>query len=335
MASSSRAAASPVTRKLAWLAIAIVVAGALYSAGWFYAAGRLKDALDGRLEASRRQMVSLSCNGLSVRGFPFRIGVFCETAGLDDRPSGLSASFGALRSAAQVYRPGHAVIELDGPAQLRVTPDLAVVADWSLMRASAVAWSDGLDRGSLAYDGLKGRLTMPSAALSLGFSARHGEAHLRRLGEALDAAGSAEGLMLDPAGRTLPPLDVALDMTIADAARWISAEGPPENAPYGASVELRRLSLDLGGGHRAALSGPLTIGEDGFLTGTLDLDIEGVSVWRDRVVEAFPEIEETAQRVAQAILGLSDGQERAAVKLTLRDGTVYLGPFPIAFLPPI
>lgn len=335
MASSSRAATSGTTRKLAWLAAAVVLTVALYSGGWFYAAGWLRDRLAGRLDASREQMVSLSCGDLSVRGFPFRIGVFCDTVGVDDRPSGLSATFGALRSAAQVYRPGHAVLELDGPAQVRVTPDRVFVADWSLMRASAVAWTDGLDRGSLAYDGLKGRLNAPSAGLSLGVSAAHGEAHLRRSGEALDAAGSAEGLALDVGGRVLPPLDAAVDMTIADAARWISADGPPEDAPYGAKLELRRLSLDLGDGRRAALSGPLTIGEDGFLSGTLDLDIEGVSAWRDRVVEAFPEVEETARRIAQAILGLSGGRERAVVKLNLRDGTVYLGPFPIAFVPPI
>ena len=335
MASSSRAAASGTTRKLAWLAAAVVLAVALYTGGWFYAAGRLTDRLAGRLDASRGEMVSLTCGDLSVRGFPFRIGVFCDTVGVDDRPSGLSATFGALRSAAQVYRPGHAVVELDGPAQVRVTPDRVFVADWSLLRASAVAWTDGLDRGSLAYDGLKGRLTVPSAAFSLGVSVGHGEAHLRRSGEALDAAGAAERLSLDLGDRVLPPLDVAVDMTIADAAGWISAEGPPDDAPYGAKVELRRLSLDLGEGRRAALSGPLTIGEDGYLSGTLDLDIEGISVWRDRIAEAFPEVEETARRIAQAILGLSGGKERAVVKLNLRDGTVYLGPFPIAFLPPI
>lgn len=334
MASSSRTDASGVTRKLVRLAIAVALAGALYTGGWFYAASWLKETLTRQLTASEQGLHPASCNNLSVRGFPFRIGLFCDAVGIDDRASGLSASFGALRSAAQVYRPGHAVIELDGPAQMRVTPDLVLDADWDLLHASVVAWTDGLDRASVAYDGLKGRLNVPSEGLSLGIAATHGEKHVRRSGEALDVAASLDALSLDLGDRTLPPLDVAVDMTIADAAGWISVEGPPADAPLGASVELRRLSLDLGEGKVASLSGPLKIGEDGYVSGTLDLDIAGISVWRDRISEAFPEIADTAARVAQAIEGLSKGGDRAVVKLNVRDGTVYLGLFPIALIPP-
>lgn len=335
MASSSRADTSGVTRKLVWLAIAVVVFAALYTGGWFYAASRLKDRLTEALAASQQGMHSASCSGLSVRGFPFRIGVFCDSVGIDDRPTGLSASFGALRSAAQVYRPGHAVIELDGPAQVRVTPDLAFDVNWDLLRASAVAWTDGLDRASVAYDGLKGRFNVPSQALSVGIAATHGEKHLRRSGEALDVAASLDALSLDLGDKTLPPLDVKVDLTIADAAKWMSTEGPPPTAPLGSSAELRGLSLDLGDGKTITLSGPVKIGDDGYVSGVLDLTIEGIEAWRDRVSEVFPEAAETAQRVAGAIKGLSGGQDRAVVKLNVQQGTVYLGPFPIAEIPPL
>lgn len=334
MASSSRAEGSGTSRKLAWLAGAIVLAILLYTGAWFYAAGWLKDDLGRRLTASQERMFSVSCRDLDVRGFPFRIGVFCDAVGLDDRPSGTSASFGALRSAAQVYRPGHAVFELDGPAEIRITPDTVFHVDWSLLHASAVAWTDGLDRSSLAYDGLKGRVTAPSADASLGFSVERGETHVRRSGDALDVAASLGALALDLGDRVLPSIDAAVDMTIADAATWISAEGPPHDVPLGARVEMHRLSLDLGGGHTMSLSGPLSVDEEGYLSGTLDLDISGISVWRDRMSDAFPEIAETMERIAQVVQGLSDGADRAVVKLNVRDGTVYLGLFPIAFIPP-
>lgn len=335
MASSSRADTSGVTRKLIWLAVAIVLAGALYTGGWFYAAGRLKERAMQELAASEQGMRSASCSNLAVRGFPFRIGVFCDSLGIDDRASGLSASFGALRSAAQVYRPGHAVIELDGPAQVRVTPDLAFDVNWDLMRASAVAWTDGLDRASVAYDGLKGRLNVPSQGLSVGIAASHGEKHVRRSGEALDVAASLEALSLDLGGKVLPPLDVSVDLTIADAAKWLSAEGPPPTLPLGTSAELRGLSLDLGDGNRITLSGPVRVGDDGYVSGSLDLAIEGITAWRDRISEVFPEAAEIAQRVAGAIKGLSGGQDRATVKLNIQQGTVYLGLFPIAEIPPL
>lgn len=334
MASSSRAETSGVTRKLVRLAIAVVLFIALYTGAWFYAASWLKGTLSQQLAASAQGMHSVSCSNLSVRGFPFRIGLFCDSVGVDDRPSGLSATVGAIRSAAQVYRPGHGVIEIDGPAQVRVTPDLVFDVDWDLLRASATAWTNGLDRASIAYDGLKGRLNVPSEAVSIGIAATHGEKHIRQSGEALDIAASFDALSLDLGDRVLPPLDVAADLTIADAAKWISAEGPPADVPLGASVELRRLSLDLGDGKVATLSGPLKVGDDGYLSGTLDLDIAGITVWRDRVSEAFPEVAETAAQVAQVIQGLSKGGDRAVVKLNVQDGTVYLGLFPIAFIPP-
>lgn len=335
MASSSRAGTSGVTRKLVWLAIAIVVFGALYTGGWFYAAERLKDRLTQQLAASEEGMHFASCSNLSVRGYPFRIGVFCDSVGIDDRPTGLSASFGELRSAAQVYRPGHAVIELDGPAQVRVTPDFALDVNWDLLRASTVAWTDGLDRASVAYDGLKGRLNAPSEGVSVGIAATHGEKHLRRSGEALDVAASLDGLALELGGKVLPPFNLAVDVTIADAAKWMSSEGPPPTIPFGTSAELRALSLDLGDGKTMTLSGPVKVGDDGTLSGTLDLTIEGITAWRDRVSDVFPDAAKTAKRVASAIKGLSGGQDRAVVKLNVQQGTVYLGPFPIAEIPPL
>lgn len=334
MASSSRSDASGVTRKLIRLAVAVIVVLALYTGGWFYAASWMKMTLDRELATSAQALHSASCSNLDVRGFPFRIGLFCDSVAFDDRVTGLSATFGALRSAAQVYRPGHAVLELDGPAQVRITPDMVFDADWDLLHASATAWTDGLNRASVAYDGLKGRLNVPSEGVSVGIAATHGEKHVRQSGEALDVAASFDALSLDLGDRALPPLDVEVDMTIAGAARWISAEGPPADAPLGASAELRRLSLDLGDGKVMALSGPLTVGDDGYLSGTLDLDISGITVWRDRISDAFPEIADTAAQVAQAIEGLSKGNDRAVVKLKVEDGTVYLGLFPIAFIPP-
>jgi hypothetical protein len=335
MASSSGADTSGVTRKLVRLAIAVVLVGALYTGGWFYAASWVKDRLSQALAASTQGTHSASCGDLSVRGFPFRIGVFCDSVGIDDRPSGLSATFGALRSAAQVYRPGHAVIELDGPAQVRVTPDLAFDVNWDLLRASAVAWTNGLDRASVAYDGLKGKLNVPSEALSVGIVVSHGEKHVRQSGEALDVAASLDALSLDLGDRVLPPLDVAVDLTIADAASWLSAGGPPPDVPLGTSAELRGLSFDLGEGKKMTLSGPLKVGDDGLVSGALDLTIEGIAAWRDRISEAFPEVAEMAQRVAAAIQGFSNGQDRAVVKLTVQQGTVYLGLFPIAEIPPL
>ena len=38
------------------------------------------------LAASQQGLHSASCSNPDVRGFPFRIGVFCDAVGFDDRP---------------------------------------------------------------------------------------------------------------------------------------------------------------------------------------------------------------------------------------------------------
>ncbi|MGO7902907.1 DUF2125 domain-containing protein, partial [Rhizobium ruizarguesonis] len=70
--------------------------------------------------------VSGECSDIEFRGYPFRIGLFCSKIYVDDNVNGVSATFGALRSAAQVYSPGNIVWERDSPAEIRTTNGLQV-----------------------------------------------------------------------------------------------------------------------------------------------------------------------------------------------------------------
>ena len=69
--------------------------------------------------------------------------------------------------------------------------------------------------------------------------------------------------------------------------------------------------------------------------GDVDGFARGITAWRDRVSELFPQAAKTAKRVAEAVKILSGGQERAVVKVNIRQGTVYLGLFPVAEIPPL
>ena len=140
---------SPVSRKFRWLTAGIVLVAGIYSAGWFLAADQIEKRLTARLADGQAAGLGGECTNMDVRGFPFRIGLFCDKVHLDDTRHGTSASFGALRTAAQVYQPGHAVIELDGPAEIRALPGLNVSADWTLLHASVRATLSGVDRTSL------------------------------------------------------------------------------------------------------------------------------------------------------------------------------------------
>ena len=77
---SSRSGGRNITRRFQWLTAAIVAAIALYTAGWYYAAGRLTDEAQKALADLSRNGNRAVCESPAVHGFPFRIGLYCDAA---------------------------------------------------------------------------------------------------------------------------------------------------------------------------------------------------------------------------------------------------------------
>ncbi|MCA1492529.1 DUF2125 domain-containing protein [Sinorhizobium alkalisoli] len=322
-------------RKLLWLAAGVVLVTSLYSGGWFLAADQIEKRLPAYLAEKRKAGLGAECGDMEVRGFPFRIGLFCEKVRLDDARYGASASFGALRSAAQVYQPGRAVIELDGPAEIRVSPGVSISADWTLLHASLAATLTGVDRTSLAYDNLTGAVRSPLSAKGLNFGANHGELHLRQNGDDLDAALSVDKLDLRPEdGQSLArPADIAADFTLTGKADWLLGASLSPHALRGTAGELRQLALDLGDGMSAKLSGPFSVNEQGLISGEFSLTLMGIGAWRDSLSKAVPEETDLINNVANMLTALAGGKDKATVKLNVRDGTAFLAFVPLGVLP--
>ncbi|MBW9065338.1 DUF2125 domain-containing protein [Rhizobium herbae] len=345
MTAADLAEPSAGSRKIRWLALGILLFLVVYSGAWFFAANRIETQLPALLSENKGIGSSAECGGLSVRGFPFRIGLFCDTVRLDDAAHGASASFGALRSAAQVYRPGHAVVELDGPAEIRVSPGLTVSADWSLLHASVQASLSGVDRTSMTYDQLTGTVILPAtqedAAIGdthkLAFAAGHGEAHFRQNGPDLDAALSVDGFdaRLDGAPSLLPPLNASADMTFVDRAALMNAGGLKPGALRNSKGEMRNLTLDLGGGMVTTASGPFTVDDKGLISGEFSVTMKNIEGWRQNLVKVFSNEDGTAMvnNIANMLTALADGKNEATVKLNVRDGIAFLAFFPIGELP--
>ncbi len=333
------------SRKIRRLAIGVVLFLVLYSGAWFLAANQIESRLSAFLAERQASGSSAQCGGMDVRGFPFRIGLFCDSLRLDDATRGTSATFGALRSAAQVYRPGHAVIELDGPAEIRVSPGLSVSADWALMHASIQATLSGLDRTSMTYDKLAGTAVLPAteedavagATHKLAFSAAHGEAHFRQNGPDLDAALSVEQFdaKLDNGLSLLPPINASADMTIVDRAALMQAGGLKPKALRNSKGEMRNLTLDLGGGMVTTASGPFSVDDRGLISGEFRVTMKNIEGWRQNLVKVFSNEDGTAvvNNIANMLTALADGKNEATVKLNVRDGIAFLAFFPIGELP--
>ena len=234
------------TRRIKWLAVAIAVAIALYTGGWFYLASRIDRAAGEAIASAARDGTEILCEGRDVRGYPFRLGLHCAGTGVAT-PDGISAAAGAFRSAAQVYQPNFVISELDGPARVE-TPDGAVAADWDIARASTRFGTEGLTRGTVEIADVSFETAGGGAPLAGRID--RVVASTRPNGADLDAALSVDALDLEPvAGRDAPPASLSVDATVSGAASLLSGGGGVESL-RGRTLTLRPSQLALTGGRR-------------------------------------------------------------------------------------
>ncbi|WP_438751989.1 DUF2125 domain-containing protein [Pararhizobium sp. O133] len=344
MTATDLAAPTTGSRKIRRLGIGILLFILLYTGLWFFAANRIESRLATYLSQGSAAR-TVECTDMDIRGFPFRIGLFCDKVRVDDTARGASATFGALRSAAQVYRPGHAVIELDGPAEVRFSPGISFSADWDLLHASLQATLSGFDRTSLTYDTLAGTAVLPALEEDaipgdthrLAFTADHGELHLRQNGDDLDAAASIDGFdtKIDGGPSLLPALNASADLTFVGRAALMNAGGLQPGALHGAKGEMRALTLDLGNGMVTTASGPFSVDDQGLISGEFSVTMKNIEGWRQNLIKAFTDKDGTAMinNIANMLTALADGKNEATVKLNVRDGVAFLAFFPIGVLP--
>ncbi len=323
-------------RKFWWLGAGIVLVIALYTGAWFYAASTLKNTVLTAIGPGNTAGVSGQCADIDFRGFPFRIGLYCAKVDVDDNVNGVSASFGALRSAAQVYAPGHIVWELDSPAEIRTAHGLSINAEWANLQSSLTTKLKGIDRSSTIIDGLKSTTVSSATGQTITFDAAHTELHLRQNGADLDGAISmtdAQAVIKDWP-QVFPKLSTSADVTLAGKAGMI--DGSDRKGLYGASGELRKLVADIGDGKVMTVSGPFSFDDEGYLTGQFKLQIEDLSAWRDSIKQTFPDIAKTVDTAAKLLKALAGGGSTVSVDLVVQRGNATVSGFiPLGQIPPI
>ncbi len=322
--------------------VALLLAGGL-SGAWYYLAGQLEAQVTQVIADARVQGTEIGCPGRTVFGYPFRLGLRCDAVTIeapgDARGQGLRATAGALRTAAQIYRPNRVVAELDSPliVDAQQTPPLDI--RWQLAQASASFWSDGMDQFALVADRPVVALAQPAAGRLPLFEAGRFEAHARRRDGDLDiAVSSADGRVLAPDAPALPVFDASADLTITGAADWLAGHMDGHTlgeALAGRAGTLRSLKLDLGDAS-AELSGDFMVAADGILSGDFELAVADPQRIAALVAEAAPQLQSVAQSLASAIgfVGRRDNG-RNIVPLSLRDGNLSAGVIPLGQVPAI
>lgn len=333
MAASSQRS---VSGKIWALAIVIILVIGGYTGGWFYAASLLKERTLTLLGSQEKVGVIAECADAEYRGYPFRIGLFCSKVSVDDRNNGVSAAFGSLRSAAQVYDPKHVVWELDGPSEIRTSHGLAISSQWDSMVSSLTAKGRGVERSSTVITALQSAIVSSATGQTFNLAAGETEMHLRQNGTDLDTAVTITGISLTGEGvpQGLPALTANAEISLTGKAGLI--DGSDRNVSlYGAEGEIRNFSADLGEGRVISLSGPFGVTADGRLNGKMKLRVQKLAAWKESIGTAIPGLASILDN-ASSMLSALGGGDRASIDFTIRNGKVLVGGFiPVGEIPPI
>ncbi|MBC7283742.1 DUF2125 domain-containing protein [Hoeflea sp.] len=323
--------ASPSSRKFGWLAAAIVAGCVFWTVGWFLVAAKIEERLPETLAGIVGANAKAGCENAEVRGYPFRFGVFCQTlsyANADDRVTAIS---GELRSAAQFYRPGHIVAEIDGPLAI-TAPGLDARLDWRTLQTSVQATADGVSRGSL--DGRTVSFDIDGAGLPQRLAMQAGKinAHGRQNGPDLDIALYGEDFQNSlVAGLTAKAF--TLEATLPGQAGLLDAPYTAITIPF--ETRLHRLAIELDETSSLEISGPVQVGVDRRISGTLKVTLRNPQRIIEIAATLDPDIAKLINRFAPLIatLDTSPGEDGFTLPLTIQNSRVSLGMIPLGQLP--
>lgn len=323
---------SPASRKIRRLGVAVAIVVALYSAGWFYVASKIEDVVAEFI--ARPGRLTIGCDGLTRTGTPFRIGFACNQTSLKDDATDAMLSAGAIRAVANIYNPGSAVVELDGPANVSLVDGTAITADWSLLRAGFSVGFSGLKSLSSTGENLSVDLFDYSLVEPIVAKARHGEFHLRGNGADLDLALLARELALATrsAVEILPTLSTSAQVTLGGKAGLLEGEKLLTKAMKGTLTSFR---IETPEGLYGEMSGPFEIDAEGYISGTFETRLEKISLWESNLLKIFPEASNTISGMAALLKGLAKGGDTVTVNLVVDRGTITLSMFPLGRIPPI
>jgi hypothetical protein len=316
------------SRRFFWLGVFIVVLFGGYSLGWFWLAGRLEAEAKTAIAALNRDGVEANCVNPAARGYPFRIGLFCDSVAFSDAAQGISLSAGSFRSAGQIYDPMRLVAELDGPVLVDSAQAGAFALDWQNLRASARLSTPLPQRLSLEGVQVKAA-TADGAPL---FAAENLQAHMRPNEQNLDLAGSFSGLALDASllkGRKIPPLSGQSDITVNDGVRLL---GERVKDLRGQSGTIRELALSTGENTGVTLAGPFSVDEAGLIDARLNITIRDPKGLSAVLAEAIPE---RRAQIEQAFSGLAMLGAAPSLPLRINKGRATLGFIPLGEIPPL
>jgi hypothetical protein len=315
-------------RRILWLAAFVVLLFGGYSVGWFYLAGKVEAKAKAEIASLNRDGMVAECTNPVARGYPFRLGLFCDRVAFEDASRGVSVSAGNFRSAGQIYDPTHLIAEIDSPARIDVPQSQPLALTWDNLRASVRLAQPLPERVSVEGKMLKAATDAGAPLLA----ADTFEGHVRPNGQDLDLAGSFAGLALDSSlveGRTLPLLSGDTDLTVKNGVTLIAQKA---QSLRGQSGTIRSLDLSTSETAGLSLSGPFSVGEDGLLDAQFKLTVRDPQGLAMALSEAIPE---KSEQIQQGFAALSMLGSAPSLPLKISKGRASFGFIKLGNVPPL
>jgi len=336
----SPAAGSPnYVRRLILLAVFIVVLFGGYSGLWWYLAGQLKARSATMLSDLSLSSIDARCEDLQVRGYPFRLGVYCDSVSAVDKRDRSSLTAGGFRSAAQIYAPNHIVSEVDGPVSIVAPTGDSGELEWDVLRTSTIFGLDGLSRGSVQGTDTQAVIQLAATGQKVTLTTDNSEFHTRQSGDDLDAVIRIDKgiLAVDPGLDGFPGFSLEADATFTDRAWLLSGRlSSGRDVPWrDVSGSLNGLLLHFDNGAELQMSGPFSVDGRGLLTGKFDMTVHEIGKLLETLADIVPGQEETLRNAAGMLSGVGSGGDGITLPLTIKRGRVSISFFSLGRIPPL
>ncbi|MGB1987182.1 MAG: DUF2125 domain-containing protein [Parvibaculales bacterium] len=293
--------------------IALAVLAMVAFALWIFVAGRIADELSAN---------GLTWQNLTRAGFPARISLYMDAPrwhgdDVDWQNQGLSITL-------MPFKGGHAIIDFLGPHFLKIGGrDMQLAHQGNLM--SVVVDGDGVNRASFEAD--KADLRAARAGFDWRMQATRLGVHMRRRDDARhDIALVAKQPVL---AQNIEAIGGgSLRLSRLEAMANVSEQMLARGLAAGDVVGLDRLTLARKG-LTVIAKGRVKLRANGYLDGSLDLDVVNLKAFADALVE-FGLINKRDKRKLLLLGGLGaalggDTQDRLSLPLRFQNKRLYLG----------
>jgi hypothetical protein len=325
------------SRRIKWLGISVAFVAALYTGAWFLGAAYLEQQIARGFEQSKANGSAAECTNLAIRGFPFRAGLFCDKVVISRPSENFDVSFGALRSATQVYDPARGMIELDGPLEMKLPDGETFSGNWSLLHASARYGSPLPKQADIEIKDLDLSLSLLDSAPLV--KAGNTQVHFRTVEQDVDIASSAEGLTLNPKitdNRNVPPFNFESNVRLNNGAKFLETSAQTLGQFLrGQSGIINTIGLNFVDGGGFSVSGPLSVDEAGLLSGDLSVAFTEAEKLGQTVQKISPEVAAYLTPSLSVAASTAKPGENPKIDVTIRKGKASIGVIPLGNIPPL